>query len=61
MEFKYNPRLEVTEARKEYAGKRKYEKPLVEKQEKMTFPMEIIESFNSGRFCVQCSGCHGCR
>lgn len=39
----------------------KYEKPLFEKQESMDFPMEIIEKFNNGRFCKQCSGCHGCR
>lgn len=61
MEVKYNTRLEVIEARNEDAGKRRYEKPMIEKQEKMTFPIDIIESFNGGRFCVQCSGCHGCR
>lgn len=38
-----------------------YEKPVFEKQAEMVFPMEVIEAFNGGRFCVQCSGCHGCR
>lgn len=41
--------------------KLKYEKPVFEKEEELTFPVEIIEQFNGGRFCVQCSGCHGCR
>lgn len=39
----------------------RYQKPLFEKQEQMTFPTEIMEKFNGGRFCLQCSGCHGCR
>jgi hypothetical protein len=40
----------------------KYEKPKFEKQTNMTFPMDIIERFNGdNRFCLQCSGCHGCR
>ncbi len=38
-----------------------YKKPVFVKNEKMTFPMDIIAQFNGGRFCVQCSGCHGCR
>jgi hypothetical protein len=38
-----------------------YQKPLFEKQQKMTFPSEIMEKLNGGRFCLQCSGCHGCR
>lgn len=38
-----------------------YEKPLFEKQEGLIFPMEVIEQFNGGRFCVQCSSCHGCQ
>ena len=38
-----------------------YKKPVFEKQEGLVFPREIIEQFNEGRFCVQCSGCHGCR
>jgi len=38
-----------------------YEKPVFVKEKELTFPKEIIEKFNGGRFCVQCSGCHGCR
>ena len=38
-----------------------YQKPLFEKQVKMTFPTDVMEKFNGGRFCLQCSGCHGCR
>lgn len=38
-----------------------YEKPVFEKQKEMVFPREVVEHFNGGRFCVQCSGCHGCR
>lgn len=38
-----------------------YQKPLFEKRAQMTFPIEIMEKFNGGRFCLQCSGCHGCR
>jgi len=41
--------------------KAKYEKPLFELQDEMTFPKDIWEKFNGGRFCIQCSGCHGCR
>lgn len=40
----------------------KYEAPKFEKQTGMTFPKDIIERFNGdSRFCLQCSGCHGCR
>jgi hypothetical protein len=38
-----------------------YQKPIFEKQQQMTFPTEIMEKINGGRFCLQCSGCHGCR
>jgi len=42
--------------------KEKYEKPLIEKVEKMTFPLDIIVSANNGkRVCKQCSSCHSCR
>lgn len=38
----------------------KYEKPKIEKQDKMTFPIDIVES--KGKVvCKQCSSCHGCR
>jgi len=40
---------------------RKYEKPLLEEHKELTFPLHILEKFNKGRFCVQCSSCHGCR
>ena len=38
-----------------------YRKPVFVKEKELTFPKEIIEKFNGGRFCVQCSSCHGCR
>ena len=38
-----------------------YNKPVFIKEEKLTFPKEIIETFNGGQSCVQCSRCHGCR
>ena len=37
-----------------------YNKPIFIKQEKLTFPKEIIAKFNNGETCVQCSRCHGC-
>lgn len=45
----------------EMKGSRVYEKPVFEKQEGLVFPSEVIEQFNGGRFCVQCSSCHGCQ
>ena len=39
----------------------KYQKPLFEKQDGMVFPIEIMEKINGGRFCLQCSSCHGCK
>jgi len=41
--------------------KAKYQKPVFVKEKELLFPKEIMEKFNGGRFCVQCSGCHGCR
>ncbi len=38
-----------------------YQKPLFEKQDGMVFPIEIMEKINGGRFCLQCSSCHGCK
>jgi len=40
--------------------KLKYEKPIVVKEGKMVFPLEII---SNGRIlvCRQCSSCHSCR
>lgn len=40
---------------------KKYQKPVFTKEKKAVFEKEIMEKFNGGRFCVQCSGCHGCR
>lgn len=39
----------------------KYEKPRIEKQKKMTFPIKIIEATGKGLVCRQCSSCHNCR
>lgn len=40
--------------------KMEYEKPVVERVERMDFPMEIL--VKGGRIvCRQCSDCHGCR
>ena len=38
-----------------------YEKPLFVEKQALSFPKEIWDQFNGGRFCIQCSGCHGCR
>ena len=38
-----------------------YEKPLFIEQEGLVFTKEILGEFNQNRFCIQCSGCHGCR
>ena len=37
-----------------------YNKPVFEKTEGLTFPEEIIQTFNGIRCCLQCSSCHGC-
>ncbi len=39
---------------------KKYEKPQIIKQAKMTFPIDILEA-NNGCVCKQCSSCHSCR
>ncbi len=39
----------------------KYEKPKVVERQNLAFPKEIWDKFNSGKYCLQCSGCHGCR
>jgi len=41
--------------------KTNYEKPLFEERKELAFPKEIWEKFNGGKWCIQCSGCHGCR
>ena len=38
-----------------------YKKPVFVQEEELVFPKEIIEKFNGGRLCVQCSSCHGCK
>lgn len=40
---------------------KKYEKPVIVKQTKMTFPVDIMEANGKGVVCKQCSSCHGCR
>jgi len=41
--------------------KLKYERPVLVKEGKMNFPIEIIEAKNKRAVCKGCSGCHGCR
>ncbi len=48
-------------AKKDPNQKTTYEKPKFEEKTSMEFPKEIAEKFNAGHFCIQCSGCHGCR
>lgn len=38
-----------------------YEKPVIKKVKKMSFPNDIIKASGKGVVCRQCSGCHGCR
>ncbi|MBU0767539.1 MAG: hypothetical protein KJ687_00385 [Proteobacteria bacterium] len=40
---------------------KKYEKPVIIKQTKMTFPLDIMEANGKGIVCKQCSSCHSCR
>lgn len=40
---------------------KKYEKPVIIKQTKMTFPTDIMEAEGKGAVCKQCSSCHSCR
>lgn len=46
---------------KEILKSASYQKPKLEHKTSMSFPKEIAEKFNAGKFCIQCSGCHGCR
>jgi hypothetical protein len=40
----------------------KYEKPTIKKQEKMEFPLKIVNANSKTDItCRQCSSCHGCR
>ncbi len=53
--------MSIVETKKKKETPKVYEKPIFVKAKAMTFPRDIIENFNGGRFCVQCTGCHGCR
>lgn len=39
----------------------KYVSPVLIKQKRMTFPVQIIEANGRRVVCRQCSSCHGCR
>lgn len=39
----------------------KYTPPILIKEKKMRFPLQIIEANGKRLVCKQCSGCHGCR
>lgn len=39
----------------------KYEQPILIKQNKMNFPIEIINALGKRIICKQCSSCHACR
>ena len=43
------------------ATRLKYEKPIVVKVNKMTFPGEILAKASGQIVCKQCSSCHACR
>jgi len=45
----------------EKSKEKKYEKPIIVKQAKMTFPIDIMEDNGKGMVCRQCSSCHSCR
>ena len=38
-----------------------YERPVLVKEKKMTFPIQIMEAQGKRIVCKQCSSCHGCR
>lgn len=41
--------------------KRTYERPILVKEKRMDFPVQIIEANGKRLVCKQCSSCHGCR
>lgn len=41
--------------------KRAYEKPVLKKEDKMIFPLTLVNLANRELACRQCSSCHGCR
>ena len=51
----------IRETNAAIAEKSNYEKPLFRERKELAFPKEIWEKFNGGKWCIQCSGCHGCR
>jgi len=42
-------------------NQREYEPPKIVRKNKMTFPIDIIESTGKGQVCKQCSSCHNCK
>lgn len=46
---------------KEVKKSNNYEKPIIVKQTKMQFPLDIIKAKGKGVVCKQCSSCHSCR
>jgi len=42
-------------------SKESYEKPIIQKEEQMSFPLGIINTVNGRMICKQCSSCHSCR
>jgi len=47
---------------REYETRREYQKPIIVRQVKMTFPWNIVETMAGKTItCKQCSSCHGCR
>jgi hypothetical protein len=38
-----------------------YERPIIVKEKKMNFPLEIIQANGKRVVCKQCSSCHSCR
>lgn len=38
-----------------------YESPVLVREKKMAFPVQIIEANGKRLVCKQCSSCHGCR
>ena len=42
-------------------AKQPYEAPVLVKETKMNFPLEIIQADGKRLVCKQCSSCHGCR
>ena len=57
----YHSQKQADRELEEQEDRPKYEKPKLEEQKELVFPRQIAEKFNDGRFCMQCSGCHGCR